>query len=472
MTFPRGFLWGAATSHFQVEGHPKEIAHRLSDWAQWTEEAGRISDNTTADQACQFYERFEQDLLLVKELNLNAFRISFNWPALLQDWRNSSHEKSRVLDPKQVEYYRRLLGALREQGITTFATLFHFTLPDFLAESGGWENSAVVDEFEHFARLCAEAFGDLVDYWITINEPLAYAYQSFISGLWPPGKKAEYLSAFRVIRNMLEGHARAYHAIKAVNQEAMISYTMHWRPFFPHNKFNPFDYIARHFRDYVFNHLFPEAVQTGVLRFPFPLSTNPFVAAIAGRVDGLKDTCDYLAINYYTRELSKFRFEWPLDLFGERSDKAEFATNDMGWEVFPNGLFDLLTRDTMPYQKDSKGRKRPIVITENGYAATFAAELTEGDWSLSDHTRISYLLAHLEAMHQAISAGVDVRGYLYWSLLDNFEWSEGLRARFGLVRVSYPTQERLLRESASVYGRIAKNNSVEIGNFMSVRGND
>lgn len=459
MSFPGGFLWGAATSHFQVEGHPKEIADRLSDWAIWTAESGRILDNSTADKACEFYTRYQDDIALIKQLNLNAFRISFNWPALLKGPRGNRNGQ-RELDPIQVEYYRTLLGALKSQGVSTFATLFHFTLPDFLAASGGWENPLVAEEFEHFSKLCAEAFGDLVDYWITINEPLAYAYQSFIAGSWPPGKKLEYITAFRVVRHMLEGHARAYHAIKAVLPDSLISYTMHWRPFVPKNRINPFDYVTRYFRDFVFNHLFPDAVQTGVLRFPFPISSNPAVAAISGRIDGLVNTCDYLAINYYTRELCQFKFVWPLDLFGERSTKSELATNDMGWEVYPDGLFDLLTIDTLPYQKNLSGGQRPIMITENGYAATFEAELSEGDWSLLDHTRVSYLIAHLKAIHRAIAKGVDVRGYLYWSLLDNFEWAEGLRARFGLVRVSYPTQERILRESARVYGQIAKQNFV------------
>ena len=311
-------MWGAATSHFQVEGHPKEIADRLSDWALWTAEAGRISDNTTADRACEFYSRYEDDIALIKELNLNAFRMSFNWPALVNDHSAELIDQpisARVLDPVQVAYYRNLLGALKAQGVKTFGTLFHFTLPGYLAAKGGWESPTIVEEFEHFSRLCAEAFDDLIDYWITINEPLAYTYQSFISGVWPPGKKSEYLSAFSVIRNMLEGHARAYHAIKAVNAASLISFTMHWRPFVPKNRWNPFDYIARHFRDYVFNHLFPEAVQTGILRFPFPMNSNPYVMKIAGRIDGLKNTCDYLAINYYTRELSQFKFIWPLDLF-------------------------------------------------------------------------------------------------------------------------------------------------------------
>jgi beta-glucosidase len=462
LRFPPGFLWGAATSHFQVEGHPKEILHRLSDWSRWTAEVGRISDNTTADMACEFYTRYENDIALIKELNLNAFRLSFNWPALLADadpqWDGDPFKRN--LDPIQVQYYRSMLGALKNQGVSTFVTLFHFTLPEDLAATGGWENPRTVEAFAHFSKLCAEAFGDLVDYWLTINEPLAYAYQSFISGIWPPGKIGEYLSAFTVIKHMLQGHAKAYHAIKAVNAQSQISYTMHWRPFVAKNRLNPFDYVARHFRDYVFNHLFPEAVQTGVLRFPYPLSVNPYVSQVAGPIEGLAGTCDYLAINYYTRELSQFKYDWPPDLFGERSTVSELDTNDMGWEVFPDGLFDLLTRDTVPYQKNKDGTQRPIMITENGYATTFEAELSEGDWSLADQTRVAYLTSHLKAIHRAIARGVDVRGYLYWSLMDNFEWAEGLKARFGLVRVSFPTQERLLRESARVYGEIARDNAL------------
>ncbi len=417
-------------------------------------------DNTTADKACEFYTRYQDDMALIKELNLNAFRISFNWPVLLKA-STSESPGERELDPVEVAYYRGMLGALKAQGVTTFATLFHFTLPDYLASQGGWESEQTIGEFEHFSRLCAQNFGDLVDYWITINEPLAYAYQSYVAGAWPPGKKLEYYSSFCVIRNMLEGHSRAYHAIKAVLPDSRISYTMHWRPFVPKNRLNPLDYLVRYYRDYVFNHLFPDAVQTGQLLFPYPLCLKPAIKKISGPIAGLRNTCDYLAINYYTRELCQFKPSWPLDIFGERSDKSELATNDMGWEVYPDGLFDLLTRDTLPYHKEDSGKNRPIMITENGYAATFEAELSEGDWSLVDHTRTNYLITHLKAVHRAIATGIDVRGYLYWSLLDNFEWAEGLRARFGLVRVSYPTQERILRESARVYAQIAKQNFVD-----------
>ncbi|MFA7338007.1 MAG: family 1 glycosylhydrolase [Candidatus Obscuribacterales bacterium] len=459
LKFPDGFLWGAATSHFQVEGHPKEIASRLSDWALWTNEAGRISDSTSADQACQFYHRYEDDIVLIRDMNLNAFRLSFNWPALLQDPPGTSVAPS-VLDQKQVDYYRRILTSLKESGVTTFATLFHFTLPDWLAAAGGWTTAYAVSEFKRFSELIVAEFSDLVDYWITINEPLAYVYQSYVAGLWPPGIKSDYLSAFKAVRRLLEGHTAAYDAIKAVKPDAQVSYTLHWRPFMPKNPLNPLDHMVRFYRDFTFNQLFSSSLESGEVRFPFPINLNKEIISISGPVEGLKGKCDYLAINYYTRELSRFRSSWPIDIFGESSPDRELAVNDIGWEVYPQGLFDLLTRDTLAYQFNLDGSRRPVIITENGYASSFAADLDQGDWSLADQKRVDYLVTHLQEIHRAIAAGVDVRGYLHWSLLDNFEWAEGLKARFGLIRVSYPTQERILRASAKVYAEIAKNNAI------------
>jgi beta-glucosidase len=459
LKFPDGFLWGAATSHFQVEGHPKEIASRLSDWALWTNEAGRISDSTSADQACQFYHRYEDDIVLIRDMNLNAFRLSFNWPALLQDPPGTSAAPS-ALDQKQVDYYRRILTSLKESGVTTFATLFHFTLPDWLAAAGGWTTAYAVSEFKRFSQLIVAEFSDLVDYWITINEPLAYVYQSYVAGLWPPGIKSDYLSAFKAVRRLLEGHAAAYDAIKAVKSDAQVSYTLHWRPFMPKNPLNPLDHMVRFYRDFTFNQLFSSSLESGEVRFPFPINLNKEIISISGPVEGLKGKCDYLAINYYTRELSRFRPSWPIDIFGESSPDRELAVNDIGWEVYPQGLYDLLTRDTLAYQFNLDGSRRPVIITENGYASSFAADLDQGDWSLADQKRVDYLVTHLQEIHRAIAAGVDVRGYLHWSLLDNFEWAEGLKARFGLIRVSYPTQERILRASAKVYAEIAKNNAI------------
>ena len=455
LKFPDGFLWGAATSHFQVEGHPKEIDGTLSDWSRWTKEEGRISDKSHADQACEFYFRFEEDLSLIKDLNLGAFRLSLNWPALLDE------EGGGQLDREQVDYYKRVLSGLKENGVKTFVTLFHFCLPEALSRAGGWQNPATAEAFGRFSELVAKELDGLVDYWITINEPLAYVYQGFISGFWPPGKSHDYISAFTAMRNFLYGHSLAYDALKKFSS-APVSFTCHWRPFLPKNRFSPLDHMVRFYRDRIFNHLFPQAVDEGHLHFPQPLGLSREIRQLEGEIPGLKGKCDFLAINYYTRELSRFKMGWPIDIFGECSMENELAVSDMGWEIYPKGLYDLLVTETLPYQKNGDGTARPVVITENGYANLFPPEMADGDWSLSDEQRVSYLRLHLEQLYRAIKRGVDVRGYLYWSLLDNFEWAEGLSARFGLVRVSYPTQERLLRASARVYQEIARNNALQL----------
>lgn len=459
--FPEGFLWGAATSHFQVEGHPVEIGTRLSDWAQWTAQDGKIADSTTADKACEFYSRYASDIELCEKLNLNAFRLSLNWAALIPNAPLSEGDNLQ-LDPAGVDYYRGILTALKANGITTFVTLFHFCLPYWLAEKGGWNEESTVRHFARFAELAADAFSDLVDYWITINEPLAYAYQGYIAGSWPPGLRNNYVAAFSCVRNMLEGHARAYHALHKRDPQAKVSFTMHWRPFKAKHWWHPLDHIVRYYRDYVFNHIFPEAIQNGVLRFPFPLNQRGLLKKISGPVANLKGTLDWIAVNYYTRELCQFNYKNPFDIFGTAAEEHELPTNGMGWVSYPDGLYQLLTCDMAPYRHAPDGTARQIIITENGFATDHPAELSEGDWSLSDDTRIQYMTSHLMAIHRAIRSGANVKGYLYWSLLDNFEWAEGLKLRFGLVRVSYPTQERTLRKSALVYAEFARQNAIDI----------
>jgi beta-glucosidase len=464
-SFPEGFLWGAATSHFQVEGNPAEISSRSSDWAVWTACDGRIADRTTADRACEFFSRYPDDLELLSRLNLNAFRISLNWPALCPEASNPGG--SLAVNMQQVEHYREMLTRLKSKGIKTFVTLFHFCLPKRLSDQGGWVNAATADEFGRLAQFLAKEYKGLVDYWITINEPLAYAYQGYVAGVWPPGLKHSYEQAFACVRNMLIGHAAAYRYIHEEDREASVSYTMHWRPFMARNKFNPADLVVQHMRNAVFNHLFPQAVQTGSLKFPFPCNLYPKVQELTGPIPGLQDSMDYLAINYYTRDVCQFNFQKGIDLFGETTVQSEVEVNAMGWESYPDGLYDLLTREIPPYHFDSKGQVRPIIITENGYAAVFPADMTEGDWSLEDDQRISYLQSHLLAIHRAITSGVNVTGYLHWALLDNFEWAEGLRIRFGLVRVAFPTQERTLRKSALVYADIARSNAIDSTNLLA-----
>jgi beta-glucosidase len=386
--------------------------------------------------------------------------LSLNWPALCHEAPDESGQV--VFDRETVEYYRNLLSSLKKEGITTFVTLFHFTLPKWLSDRGGWLNPKTAEAFESFAKMAADEFSDLTDYWITINEPLAYAYQGYVSGLWPPGSRGKYLDAFLCVKNMLDGHARAYRALHARRADCKVGFTMHWRPFVPKRRWSPLDQMVKYYRDFVFNQMFPLAVQTGALSFPFPLSQNRDIARISGPVEGLKGAMDYLAVNYYTRELSEFNFKAPFDLFGSQSVEHELEVNCMGWENYPDGLYYTLTCDLVPFLYNSDGSKREIIITENGFATAFAHDLDEGDWSLADEERVKYLTSHLMALHQAIEDGANVKGYLYWSLLDNFEWAEGLRPRFGLVRVAYPSQERTLRKSAIVYADIARRNGLDL----------
>jgi len=462
--FPEGFLWGVATSHFQVEGHPEEINNRMSDWARWTEEEGRILDRSSADTACEFFARYKQDIELCEEMNLNSFRLSLNWPAMCP---GPNHEYKA--DDETLSVYRDMLKLLKAKGFKTFVTLFHFCLPSWLAEIGGWNNEQTITEFERFARFVASELGEYVDFWLTLNEPLAYVYQGYIAAVWPPGYQHNYMKGFDCLRNMLRGHALAYKAIHEEDKDAKVSVTHHWMSFSPRNKFNPFDHLVRHMRDSVFNHCFMSAMHTGRLAWPWPASLDPRLKDLSGDLPGLAGSMDFIGINYYTRQFCEFQFKWPIDVFGIKAEIAENELSGLGWESYPQGLYNLLVHELKPYRYDANGRERDIYITENGHANMYEADLTEGDWSLEDSGRIRYLVSHLESLYRAITDGANVKGYLHWSLLDNFEWAEGLRARFGLVRVSYPTLKRTLRKSALIYKRVAQSNALA-ANFVRIQG--
>ncbi len=456
-SFPHGFLWGASTSHFQIEGNPFEINNRLSDWSIWANDPSHINDQSSADQACEFFDRYATDLDLLSSLNLNAFRLSLNWAAICPHPPIGNDLK---INKEMIDYYRKVLQMSKDKDIKTFVTLFHFCLPQWLAQEGGWQNEKTAYEFTRFAKIIANELGDLVDFWQTINEPLSYSYEGFIKGVWPPGLKNGYPQGFIALRNMLIGHAAAYKAIHEISKAAQVSYAMIWRPFIPRRITNPLDLLVTYSRNKMFNHFFPMAVQSGYLQCPFPLNLFSELQSLAGPIPDLKDSADYLSINYYTREICEFSLNAPFLPLGIRSDLKTLPINALGWEICPSALLKLLTIDTRSYQKSTTGKDRPIYITENGYASRFSADLSIGDWSLKDEERCDFLHSHLVSIYEAIEAGINIKGYLHWSLLDNFEWAEGLQIRFGLVRIAYPTQERTFRDSARLYAKIAGSNNL------------
>ena len=398
-------MWGAATSAHQVEGHCTN-----NDWWAW-EQAGRVREPSGA--ACDHYRRFRDDFDLARELRHNAHRCSLEWSRI-------EPAPGRYSD-EAIAHYREVLQALRDRGMEPVVTLHHYTLPRWLAEQGGWENPAIERHFERYCAHVLDTLGDLAHWWITLNEPVVHVFKSYVIGQWPPGKR-DYPAAFRVIRHMLRAHVLAYHAIHSRQPIAKVSVAKHVLSLTPCNPKSRRDRLSVWGRNYLFNQLFADALHTGALRVP-----GLFWERLpAGR------TLDFIGLNYYTRDFVK---NSGLDLPGLVGGVCTLEhhqhigkRNSLGWEVYPEGLAHFL--------KAFDRFQLPLLITENGIP-------TE-----QDEDRWIFLLLHLWQVARAISDGIPVIGYLYWSLLDNFEWADGFAPRFGLIGVDYATQRREVRPSA------------------------
>ncbi len=419
--FPPQFLWGAATAAHQVEGQNSN-----NDWWEWEHLGGKIADGTTSETACDQYNRYEEDFDLARKLGHNAHRLSLEWSRI--------EPQEGVFAQSEIEHYRRVLTALRERGLEPFVTLHHFTNPLWLARKGGWENPKAVDYFTRYVRVVASELGGLVRFWNTINEPMVYAFESYIEGKGPPGAKS-LRSASLVIVAMLRAHALAYHIIHETSPgpQCDVGIAKHMRVFDPMRPRHPGDRAFARVSDFIFNSWFLDAIETG--RLAWPIGIGQKVQALAG-------THDFIGLNYYTRDMTRFSPLKPQLLFIENIVRPGSPVNDLGWEIYPEGIHQLLMRLKKKYDK-------PIYITENGIPA------------VDDSMRLAYIRDHLLQTHRAISDGADVRGYLHWSLLDNFEWAEGLTPRFGLIAMDYETQRRAPRPSAEAYAKVAAGNRLD-----------
>lgn len=418
--FPEGFLWGGATASHQVEGN-----NRNNDWWEWEHRGGKIADGTTSEAACDQYNKYEQDFDLAKELGHSAHRFSIEWSRI--------EPEEGVFSSAEISHYRKVLEALHERGIEPMVTLHHFTNPLWLSRQGGWENPKVVEYFTRYTKVLASELGDLVRLWNTINEPNVYAHLGYIDGEWPPGANS-LRSASIVLTNMLRAHALAYHILHetAASRGCSVGIAKHIRLFDPLRPRHPGDKGLSRLAAFIFNWWFLDAIETGRLAWPI---------GIGQKVQLLSSTQDFIGLNYYTREMTRLNLKKPQLLFMEYMTRPNCYTNDLGWELYPEGLY----RTLMILRRYGK----PIYITENGIAAK------------DDTMRCAYIRDHLVEVHRAISAGADVRGYLHWSLLDNFEWAEGLDPRFGLIEVDYQTQKRTPRPSAYIFKKIAESNTLD-----------
>ena len=416
--FPEGFLWGSATAAHQVEGNNDN-----NDW--WTaEQAGRVPFKSGL--ACDHYNRYDSDFALLQQLGQTTHRLSLEWSRI--------EPRPGELDHEALDHYRKVLESLRAHHIEPIVTLHHFSNPIWFSERGGWLNREAVGRFARYARRVVHEYRDLVRYWMTINEPGVYASQGWILGLWPPNRVNDLRGCFTAMRHLALAHGRAYHAMKQAQPDAQIGVAHHWRLFDPADPLSRGDRLLARVRNHWMNQAFPIGVRTG--RLVPPLGT--------GRViPWLKNTEDWVGVNFYTRQVDRFEFRAARLGFG-REQFPEVERNQLGWEIFPQGLERALLAAALP------GSGRMVMVTENG--------IPEPDDQ--DELRPRYLIRHLEACHRAIQAGVDLRGYVHWTSMDNFEWAEGTAARFGLVHVDFETQERTPKPSAYLYREIIRRNGL------------
>jgi beta-glucosidase len=415
--FPENFLWGTATAAHQVEG-----GNHANDWWAWEQVPGHIKNNDKSDPACEHYQRFATDFDLLRSLNQNAHRLSLEWSRI--------EPAPGEFSATALAHYREVLQALRDRGMEPLVTLHHFTNPTWIADAGGWEAPQTAEYFARFAERVTDELAGLARFWITINEPTVVAYQGYVRGEWPPGKR-DFGAALRVVVQLLRAHWLAFERIKRRHPELQVGLAHHLRIFDPARWFAPQDRAVATAFNRVFNQTMLRSLREG--RLVFPLTRN-------GQASGPRQSQDFIGLNYYTRELVKFNHRFGAELFGQRVLVEPALRSDLTWELYPEGLY----RTLMALRRE----QLPIYVTENGIA------------DRADALRPEFLLTHLGAMLRAIQAGAPVRGYMHWTSFDNFEWAEGYGAKFGLIACDPGTQERRVRPSARLYAEICRLNQL------------
>jgi beta-glucosidase len=427
--FPDGFLWGAATAAYQIEGAWNEDGKGPSIWDSFAHTAGRVRDGDTGDVACDHYHRSSEDVVIMRELGLAAYRFSVSWPRVLPEGRGSVNQAG-------LDFYSRLVDALLEAGIAPALTLYHRDLPQALEDRGGWGSRETVDAFVEYADVLSRALGDRVALWITHNEPRAVAFEGHATGEHAPGLRDPKL-AVQVAHHLLVSHGLAVPVLRA-NGAPSIGITISVRPADPASASAEDAYAAdlhsaqeaRWFLDPLYGRGYPAEV-LGIYE---RLGWAPEVQD--GDVDAIASPTDFLGLNYYSHVVVRRDAEAAPFQIAEVLQAGELT--EMGWPVYPEGLYRLLTgvhADLGPAH---------LYVTGNG--AAFHDEVSS-DGRVHDERRVAYLREHFRAAARAIQAGVPLRGYFVWSLLDNFEWAEGYSKRFGIVRVDYDTQWRTIKDS-------------------------
>lgn len=405
------FLWGTATASHQVES-----GNFYNDWYLWEKE-GKIKTGDSAHPSCEHNLRYKDDFDLIKFLNNNSYRFSIEWSRI--------EKEEGIFDENEIEHYLNMLKEMKIRDIEPILTLHHFTIPQWLYHKGGFENTEFPEYFSRFVKKVVPYYKEFTNYWITINEPVIIALMGYILGDWPPGVKNR-KRAFSVLKNLAFAHAKAYDIIKEEKKESLVSIAHNLMIFEPAT-WNPLDHLICRLLDSWFNMAFLKTLIEGNL-YP-PIGKGKFYPE-------LKNKLDYIGVNYYTRAFFKFGIKGLAEY-----KRKNVPRSDFGFEIYPEGLYEVLMR--------LKPFGLPVMITENGMA------------DKKDIYRPDFLKTTLKSVYRAIQEGIDILGFMHWSLMDNFEWVEGYSMRFGLFEVDFQTQERKPRKSALLYKELATKNPYE-----------
>jgi beta-glucosidase len=442
--FPQGFTWGAASAAYQVEGSPLADGAGPTTWHEFSHRKGRVRDGTTGDLACDHYNRFNEDISLMRRLGLKAYRFSPGWGRIYP-------EPGRV-NPRGLDFYERLVDALLAAGIQPWLTIFHMEEPLWLSRRGGFVQREAVDHLVELGSALFARLADRVRNWITINEPTIHAAGGYLLGEFPPGRRFALRGLFHCLHHLLLSHARLCDAWNAAGGVGNIGLAHHSLWVTPADPGRERDVRAARFMDDLANRTVLDAIFKGSYpQQPLARLRRFFPRHAEQDLGEMKRPGTYLGINYYTRNVYRWSPFMPFSHAVEHISPG--SRRSAMWEVYPPGIASSLMR-----LKNEYGNP-PSFITENGFPLPDSA----GTDPLDDQERISYLSEHLAAVGKAISAGADCRGYFHWSLMDNFEWNKGLSMRFGLLRTDFDTQERSWKKSAHWYRDLVSRNWFETG---------
>ncbi|MEP6767469.1 MAG: GH1 family beta-glucosidase [Acidobacteriota bacterium] len=440
LLFPESFLWGAATSAYQIEGSPLADGAGPSIWHRFSHTPGLVRDDENGDVACDHYRLWKSDVALMRELGLTAYRFSISWSRVLPDGTGRVNQAG-------LDFYRGLLDALREAGIRPFATLYHWDLPAALDDCGGWLNRDVAGWFAEYASIAYRALDDRVETWATLNEPWVVADGGYLFGALAPGHR-NLFEAPLVSHNLLRAHGAAVQAYRAMSSRPAIGIVVNLEPKSPASE-TPQDLAATRRADAYMNRQYLDPLFLG--RYPDELSEifgEAWPRFPEADFAAIRSPIDFLGVNYYSRGVMRTDAT-DAPLRSVRVRQKQSTHTETSWEVYPRGL-----EDTLKWVRDRYGNV-PLYVTENGAAFYDPPTVDE---SAADPLRVAYLRDHLHAARRAMADGVDLRGYFVWSLLDNFEWSHGYSKRFGIVHVDFATQRRTPKQSARFYAEVIRTN--------------